>query len=254
MITIKNKVAIERMYYAGQVLADLFHTLPSIIKAGMNTGALDAWIENYLKERGIVSETKGYRGYQHASCISVNDEVVHGIPRKDKIIREGDLIKIDICGSWKDYCADAARSYIVGSEKKKEVQQLIDVAQKALDRGIEKAQVGNRLGDISAAIQHEIEQHGYAVVRDFAGHGIGKHMHEDPEILNYGKVGQGPLLRSGMAFALEPMLVMGNHEVVIADDGWTVKTKDKSLAAHVEDTIVLTEQGPRILTRKNGES
>jgi methionyl aminopeptidase len=250
MITIKNKQAIQKMQTAGQLLANIFDELPSVVGEGISTLEIDAWIEQALVERELVSQTKGYKSYRHASCISLNDEVVHGIPQKNKIVKHGDLVKIDICASWKGYCADGARCYFVG-EPSQEAQRLVMAAQAALDKGIEKAIPGNRLTDISAAIQAEVEKHGFGVVRDFAGHGIGKQMHEDPEILNYGKPGQGPVLRPGMTFALEPMITMGRYEVYIVDDGWTVKTKDKSLAAHVEDTILITQEGPKILTRRN---
>jgi methionyl aminopeptidase len=250
MITIKNKVAIQRMHQAGQLLAMLFDELFAIIKPGVSTFDIDSWIERALLAKGLVSQSKGYHGYRHASCVSINEEVVHGIPHKDRIIQDGDLVKVDICAAWKGYCADAARCYFAGKVTQ-EKRHLVDVAQKALDKGIEQAKSGNRLSDISAAIQQEVEKHGYGVVRDFAGHGIGKMMHEEPEILNYGKPGHGPLLRPGMAFALEPMITRGNYTVYVDCDGWTVKTKDKSLSAHVEDTIIITDDGARILTRKD---
>lgn len=250
MITIKNKLSIQKMHYAGQELAEVLNGIKEIIVPGVSTLELDAWIDKELKKRSLISQSKGYKGYKHVSCISVNDEVVHGVPNAEKVIKEGDLVKVDICASWKGYCADAARCYVVGKPPM-EVQKLIEVAQSALNKGIEKAVPGNRLSDISASIQEEIEKHGFGVVRDFAGHGIGKSMHEAPEILNYGKAGHGPFLRPGMTFAIEPMITMGGYQVYVTEDGWTVKTKDKSLSAHVEDTIVITEQGPQILTRKN---
>lgn len=250
MITIKNKLSIQKMQNAGKALAELLDEIHHILIPGMTTLELDSWIAENLKKRGLVSQSHGYKGYKHVSCISINDEVVHGVPRTDKIVKEGDLVKVDICAAWKGYCADAARCFIVGKPNQDNVQQLIDVAQKALDKGIEKAHPGNRLSDISASIQAEVEKYGFGVVRDFAGHGIGKTMHEEPEILNYGKPGTGPILRAGMTFAIEPMITMGKYEVYVTDDGWTVKTKDKSLAAHVEDTILITQQGPQILTRK----
>jgi methionyl aminopeptidase len=250
MITIKNKVAIQKMHYAGQVLADILDGVGSIIKPGVSTFEIDQWVEARLKEQGLVSQSKGYKGYRHSSCVSINDEVVHGVPHKENIIKDGDLVKVDICAAWKGYCADAARCYMVGQLAPK-MTQLVEVAQRALDKGIEKAKPGNRISDISAVIQQEVEKHGFGVVRDFAGHGIGKQMHEEPEILNYGKPGNGPVLRPGMTLAIEPMITEGNYAVYITSDGWTVKTKDKGLAAHVEDTIVITNDGARILTRKD---
>ncbi len=249
MITIKDKSGIEKMYTAGQLLADILAHVPSLIEPGISTLAIDSWIETEIKNKGLVSQMKGYLGsYHHVSCISINDEVVHGVPAKSKIIAEGDLVKIDVCASWKGYCADLARCFYVG-KMPDAVKKFIDTTQKALNKGIEQARAGNRLSDISAAIQQEVEKEGYGVVRDFAGHGIGKKMHEDPEILNYGKPGQGPLLKPGMAFALEPMTTMGSYKVFVMNDHWTVKTEDKSLAAHIEDTVVITEAEPYILTR-----
>ena len=251
MITIKNKAAIHKMEEAGRLLLEIFDQIPNILKPGLNTLELDAWIEEQQKLRNLVSKMKGYRGYRHASCISINDEVVHGVPSAQVVLVDGDLVKVDVCVSWNGYCADMARSYFVGrGNVSSQAQKLVQVARQALDKGIEKARPGNRLTDISAAIQAEVERHGFGVVRDFAGHGIGRQMHEDPEILNYGKASQGPLLQPGMAFALEPMITLGKYDVYITADGWTVKTVDKSLAAHVEDTIVITQDKPKIITRK----
>lgn len=248
MITIKNKAALSKMERAGALLADLFVLLPDVIKAGMSTHDLDQWIARELTKRGLTSKAKGYMGYRHVSCISINDEVVHGVPALEKKLQEGDLVKVDVCASWSGYCADMARCYFVGTPQLQS-DKLVKVAQSALDKGIEKARAGNRLTDISAAIQEEVERHGFGVVRDFAGHGIGKQMHEDPEILNYGKPGKGPILREGMTLALEPMITLGDYKVYVDKDGWTAKTADSSLAAHVEDTIVITQGPARILTR-----
>lgn len=253
MIHIKNDLSIQTMAYAGNILSDIFDQMKDIIAPGVSTAFIDAWIEKQLMLHKLVSCTKGYHGYQHASCISVNDEVVHGVPRLTSIVKEGDLVKVDVCASWNGYCADMARCFFVGSAYSDLAGRLVAVAQQSLNAGIAKAVVGNRLSDISAAIQCEVERNGFSVVRDFAGHGIGKKMHEDPEILNYGKPGCGPLLKEGMAFAIEPMITAGKYDVYIDSDRWTVKTVDGSLAAHVEDTVVITNSGPRILTRKVSE-
>lgn len=250
MITIKNKSSIQKMHHAGQLLAEILDSIATLIKPGISTLSLDSWIEEQLIAKGLRSECKGYGSYNHVSCISINDEVVHGIPHGSKILKTGDLVKVDVCASWQGYCADLARCFFVGAMTEA-VKKFIEVAQSALNKGIDKARPGNHLSDISAAIQIEIESHGYGIVRDFAGHGIGKKMHEDPEILNYGVPGQGPILRAGMAFAIEPMITMGNYQVYVMNDGWTVKTVDKSLAAHVEDTVIVTENEPYILTRAN---
>lgn len=248
MITIKNKLALQKMSTAGKLLSSVFEEVKNVLKPGITTLELDSWLESSLREKQLVSQAKGYMGYKHSSCISVNDEVIHGIPRPDKFIKDGDLVKVDICVSWKGYCADMARCFFVGSVSE-DSKKLVEVAESALRKGISKAVAGARLSDISAAIQQEVEAFGYGILRDFAGHGIGKKMHESPEILNYGKPGQGPVLRPGMTFAIEPMITAGSHDVFITEDGWTVKTKDKSLAAHVEDTIVVTDGSPKILTR-----
>jgi methionyl aminopeptidase len=253
MIHIKDKLSIQKMARAGSLLSDILERVGDLIKPGVSTAEIDAWIESQLQEQGLKSSVKGYMGYRHVSCISLNDVVVHGIPRADCVLQLGDLVKIDVCASWNGYCADMARSFFVGQPSSEQAQKLVDVARQALQKGIEQARVGNRLSDISSAIQNEVEKHGFGVVRDFAGHGIGKNMHEEPEIVNYGKPGKGPLLREGMTFAIEPMITAGKYDVYVTNDGWTVKTVDRSLAAHVEDTIAITSAGPVILTNKNSE-
>lgn len=252
MITIKDQSEINKMGCSGAALAELFDRIQPLVVSGMTTLDLDSWIEKELAKKGLKSQSKGYMGYQYVSCISVNDEVVHGIPSEKRVLKDGDLVKIDVCAALNGYCADMARTFFVGLPAEG-VKKFVDVAQSALCKGIEMASPGNRLSDISAAVQNEVERHGYGVIRDFAGHGIGKTMHEDPEVLNYGSPGQGPLLRPGMTLAIEPMITMGCYKVKVAGDGWTVKTIDNSLAAHVEDTVVISENGPRVLTRISGE-
>jgi methionyl aminopeptidase len=252
MISIKNEEALARMAMAGDLLAGVFEKLPSMCCEGCSTAELDSFIEQELSNNGLLSMMKGYMGYGHVSCISLNDEVVHGVPCEKKKLNTGDLVKIDVCAAYRGYCADMARPYFVGFVAEDNPRRVfVEFAQRALDEGIREARVGNRLTDISAAIQREVERGGYGVVRDFAGHGIGRRMHEDPEILNYGKSGRGPLLEAGMVFALEPMLTMGGYAVYVSDDNWTVKTIDGSLAMHVEDTVAVTKEGPKILTRKS---
>lgn len=250
MITIKNKTIILKMMEAGKRLKSIFSELPTIISIGETTANIDAWIEKSILDKGLTSRMKGYHGYRHVSCISLNDIVVHGVPRHDVTLRDGDLVKIDVCASWQGYCADMARCFFVGNVSQT-AKDLVHVAQLSLDKGIEQAVVGARLTNISAAIQQEVEHYGYGVVRDFAGHGIGKKMHEDPEILNYGTSGKGPVMRHGMAFALEPMITAGAYDVFVDQDNWTVKTTDGSLAAHVEDTVIVTHDGPVIITRED---
>ena len=249
MILIKNKMALSKMETAGMLLAGIVEEVGSLMRPGVSTYEIDFWVAQQLKEKGLVSEMKGYGTYKHVTCISLNDEVVHGVPSKSKILQSKDLVKVDVCASWKGYCADMARCFFVEDIPSDVAKKLVEVAQSALDKGIEQCVPGNRLGDISAAIQKEVEKYGFGVVRDFAGHGIGKSMHEEPELLNYGVAGQGILLREGMTIALEPMITIGSYEVYVTDDEWTVKTEDKSLAAHIEDTVAITAQGPKILTR-----
>ncbi len=248
MISIKNKVALRKMETAGQFLAEICEEIKPSVQVGVSTLFLDDFISKQMAKKGLVSCTKGYMGYKHHSCISLNDEVVHGVPHGSKLLAVGDLVKIDICASWQGYCADMARCFFVEHEESN-AKKLVKAAQDSLDAGIVQMRVGGRLTDISAAIQKKVEAEGFGVVRDFAGHGIGKRMHEEPEVLNYGEPGRGPVLQVGMALAIEPMITAGGYQVYITSDGWTVKTKDKSLAAHVEDTVVLTEHGPKVLTR-----
>jgi methionyl aminopeptidase len=248
MILIKNEHSIDLMSRAGRLLAGMFQQLPQVVIPGVSTHDIDAWIDEDLVRRGLISQSKGYHGYRHASCISVNDVVVHGIPHRRKKIVEGDLVKIDVCAAWKGYCADMARCYFVG-EPSKEARRLVEAAEAALVQGIDSARAGNTIGDISFAVQSTIESYGYGIVRDFAGHGIGRRMHEDPEILNYGSRGVGPVIKAGMAFAIEPMITAGAEEVRVLNDGWTAVTADRSLAAHVEDTVIVLHDGPFVITR-----
>lgn len=252
MITIKNEHALRSIRSAGERLALLFAELAAVVLPGVTTAAVDAWIAQALSARGMLSPQKGYRGYRHVSCVSINQELVHGIPSKNKVLQAGDLVKVDVCASWKGYCADMARCFVLGATDETqyvEQKRLAHIATLALDEGIEQMRFDRRLGDVSAAIQREIEKHGCGVVRDFCGHGIGKRMHEEPEIPNYGEFGTGPRLKPGMVFALEPMLTAGDYRIEVAQDGWTAYTVDGSLAAHVEDTVIVTEAGPEVVTR-----
>jgi methionyl aminopeptidase len=247
---IKSKDAIFKMKTAGKLLAEIFEMVPSVIKPGVTTLMIDQWIAGQLKINNLVSQSKGYMGYQHVSCISVNQVVVHGVPSSQVILKQGDLVKVDVCAAWKGYCADMARAYLVDvQEPTVEMSKFITTAQEALQAGIDQAVEGNRLFDISYAIQQVAEKQGYGIVRDFAGHGIGKNMHEEPDVPNFGKKGTGMILRAGMTFAIEPMITVGHYDVFVMKDEWTVQTTDQSLAMHVEDTILITENGPEVLTR-----
>ena len=248
IIPILDNASLLMMKTAGDLLSQVFATIASNVVAGLSTADLDSLIERELDARKLVPGSKGYMGYKHASCISLNDEVVHGIPSSKRFVNAGDLVKIDVCASYHGFFADMARSFLVPPIDES-VRQFVNVARLALDKGIVHAREGNRLSDISAAIQREVESHGYGVVRDFAGHGIGRAMHEEPEILNYGVPGKGPILKVGMALALEPMITMKSYRVFVEHDGWTVRTVDGGLAAHVEDTVIITDNGPMIITR-----
>lgn len=250
MIIIKNKVALEKMRTAGQLLAHIMtsSTLLDIIQPGISTLAIDSLIERQMRAVGLKPECKGYGGYKHATLVSPNDVVVHGVPSKDIILKSGDFIKIDVVGSYKGYCADMTRQFFVG-QINPAAQHLAEVAQQSLDAAIKKIAPGVQLSDISAAIQSAVEAAGYGVLRDFAGHGIGKDMHEDPDVFNYSDGDSGIILREGMTLAIEPMITEKHYDVIVMDDGWTVKTADGGLGAHVEDTIAVTAHGAEILTR-----
>lgn len=249
MIPIKTTEQFQTMREAGRLLAHLYdEILASFVQPGVSTGEIDGVVDMYLKKHNLQSQTKGYCGYRHVSCIALNDEVVHGVPSPKRTVNQADIVTVDVCAAWNGYCADMARTFVM-PQASLQARRLVEVAYLSLDAGIAAFLPGNRLGDVSSAVQAVIEGAGYSVVRDFAGHGIGKSMHEDPELLNYGTAGTGPLLEVGMAFAIEPMLTIGSPAVYIGRDGWTVKTISRSLAAHVEDTVLITENGPEIITR-----
>jgi methionyl aminopeptidase len=246
MITIKNKVAIGKMREAGRLLAEIMGKVQ--VLEGTTTLEIDSWIENEMQKCGLVAVCKGYGGYRYATCISLNDEVIHGIPSNKVILKSGDFVKIDVAGSYKGYCVDMTRYFFVGAVKES-AKKLAETAQRALDRAIKEIMPGKHLSDISASIQGEVERAGFGIVRDFAGHGIGKKLHEDPQIPNFGVTGEGPILREGMVFAIEPMITEKSEKIKIMGDKWTVKTVDGGLAAHVEDTVAVASSGAEVLTR-----
>ena len=254
MVTIKSKKEIELMKEAGKVTALVHKAIEEAIKPGITTLDLDKIAEQTMKKYGAISAEKGYdpgiRGippYPASTCISVNDEVIHGIPSKNKIIKEGDIVSVDLVALKNGYNGDAARTYMVGNVSK-EAKRLVEVTKQAFFEGIKYARKGNRLGDISHAIGEYVKSQGYSVVREFEGHGIGKEMHEEPGIPNYGKAGRGIRLEPGMTLAIEPMVIQGKPNILELDDGWTIITEDGSLAAHYENTILITENEPEILT------
>lgn len=248
MIIIKNKLAIGKMRIAGHRLAKILQDIAQFVTPGVSTAELNDLIEINMIKAELRPECKGYHGYCFATCISLNDVVVHGVPSKKIVLKSGDFVKIDVVGSYKGYCADLTRFYFVG-EVTPIIRRLAKTAQIALDAAIDIAKPNRHLSDLSAVVQRVVEDAGFNVVRDFAGHGIGKNLHEPPEILNFGKSGQGPILKEGMTLAIEPMITQRDWAIEIMKDGWTVKTKDGGLSAHVEDTIVITKNGAEILTR-----
>ena len=247
MIIIKSGQEIELMRRAGKVCGDILKELGNIIKPGISTMEIDRFVEKTVKANGMKASEKGYCGYPASVCVSINEEVVHGIPSKKRILREGDIVSVDLVVEYKGYMADAARTYAVG-EISPEARHLIETAEKAFFDGIAFAKEGYRLSDISNAIQKTVEGEGFGVIRDFVGHGIGSDMHEDPQIPNYGKPGKGPRLQKGMTLAIEPMITQGSYEVDVLQDNWTAVTIDGGLAAHYENTVVITDGEPQLLT------
>lgn len=235
------------MRRAGKVCGDILKELGNIIKPGISTMEIDRFVEKTVKANGMKASEKGYCGYPASVCVSINEEVVHGIPSKKRILREGDIVSVDLVVEYKGYMADAARTYAVG-EISPEARHLIETAEKAFFDGIAFAKEGYRLSDISNAIQKTVEGEGFGVIRDFVGHGIGSDMHEDPQIPNYGKPGKGPRLQKGMTLAIEPMITQGSYDVDVLQDNWTAVTIDGGLAAHYENTVVITDGEPQLLT------
>lgn len=246
LISLKEKDEILKLKESAKVLVNGFKAVYKKLEVGIKTKLLDQVVEKEITHCGAIPAFKGYRGFPASICVSINEEVVHGIPG-NRIIHEGDIVSIDMGVKLNGYFTDAARTFRVGriTEDKK---RLLQVTKKSLYLGIEEFQKGNRLSDISHNIQSYVEKKGFSVVRELVGHGIGTSLHEDPQIPNYGAPHNGPLLKPGMVFAIEPMVNMGEKEITFDDDGWTVRTADKEPSAHFEHTVVLTDNGPEILT------
>ncbi len=247
MIIRKAPAEIERMARAGAVVADTLALIGERARPGISTQELDELAEEFIRSRGGVATFKGYRGYPASICTSPNDMVVHGIPGL-YTLREGDLLSVDVGVTLDGFVADSAYTFPIG-EVSPEAERLLEGCQAALAAGIDQCRVGNRLSDISHAIQRVTEEHGFSVVRSLVGHGVGRSMHEEPQIPNFGEPGRGPLLSEGMTFAIEPMINAGGAEVVLHDDEWSISTADSSLSAHFEHTVAITEDRPRILTQ-----
>lgn len=251
MIIIKTEEEILKMKKAGEILADVHKEIAKIIKPGISTMDIDRFVEDYLAKRGAKAAQKGYQGYEYATCASINDEICHGFPRED-LLKDGDIVTIDMVVDLDGWLADSAWSYAVGNISE-EARKLLDVTRKSLYLGIEKAVIGNRIGDISNAIQKYVEANGFSVVRDFVGHGIGSSIHEDPQVPHYGNPGRGPRLTEGMVITIEPMINVGTFRLKIDDNQWTARTLDGKLSAQYEHTIAITKDGPLIITDQGEE-
>ena len=247
MITIKSNREIDLMIEAGRITALAHRKVKEAIRPGISTYELDKIAEETIRACGATPSFKGYNGFPGSICASINNVVVHGIPKPNTILKNGDIISVDIGANYKGYHGDSAMTHGVGevSESRK---KLMEVTEASLYKGLEQAKPGNRLSDISHAIEAYVLEHGYSVVKDFTGHGIGRNLHEDPAIPNYGQAGHGPILKPGMTLAIEPMVNAGKYGVRILSDDWTTVTVDKSDSAHFEHTIVITENGYKILT------
>jgi len=246
MIIYKTEEEIQAMRESNQIVASILYELKSIIKPGVQTKYLDDYAEKRAKELGAQPAFKGYRGYPASLCISVNEEIVHGIPCSRKL-KEGDIVSLDFGVLYNGYYGDAARTYPVGNVLM-QAQRLIAAAEGAFYKGLEQMEEGRRISDISASVQSYVESQGFSVIRTFVGHGIGHSLHEEPQVPNFGLPGRGPKIRRGLVLAIEPMIAAGNWEVEILSDGWTAVTKDRSLAAHFEQTVALTSKGIEVLS------
>jgi methionyl aminopeptidase len=248
VIVLKSERELDRMRAAGRILAEVKDRLKAIVRPGISTQDIDTDVEAFILSRGAQSAFKGYRGYPATVCTSINEEVVHGIPSPKRKLREGDIIGLDLGCIVDGYYADCAVTLPVGRVSAR-AQELMDATRESLGKAIVQCRVGNRLGDISHAVQSHCESHGFGVVRAFVGHGIGRELHEEPQVPNFGDPGRGTVLKAGMVLAIEPMVTMGSWEVRVLEDRWTAVTVDGSLAAHFEDTIAITQNGPEVLTR-----
>lgn len=247
MIILKSAEEINIMKTAAGVTAQILYDLYDFVKPGISTKDIDTFVEERILEKNMIPSFKGYNGYPASACVSVNEEIVHGIPRADHIIQEGDIVSVDIGSTYKGFVSDAARTYAAG-EISKDAQHIIKACRDSFFEGIKYCTEGHKLSDISHAIQQVAEGEGFGVVRDLVGHGVGRNMHEDPQIPNYGAPGRGPKLMAGMTLAIEPMINAGTYEVDYLDDGWTITSLDKSLSAHYENTVVITKDKPEIIT------
>lgn len=246
---LRSPAELAIMRRAGRLVADTLQMLVERVVPGVSTAQIDIWATEFITERGAVPSFKGYQGFPASVCTSINEEIIHGIPGY-RTVKDGDVLSLDLGVIWDGFQGDSALTIGVGKVSTK-TQKLIKVTRIALVEGIRFSKIGNRVGDISWAIQRYAERCGYEVIREYTGHGIGRDMHEEPQFPNYGRPGRGKRIKGGMVFALEPMLTMGTWKTCVLEDGWTVVTQDKRLAAHFEHTIAVTEDGPEILTLRD---
>ena len=247
MIQLKNSAQISAMMEAGRITGEALLVAREHVREGVSTKALDTLIREYIEKCGAKPSFLGYSGFPASACISINDEVIHGIPSKNRILREGDIVKIDVGAFYKGFHGDSARTIAVGNVSE-EAKRLIEVTRKSFFDGVAAVKTGNRMGDVGSAIQRCVEGAGYSVVKRYIGHGVGRELHESPDVPNFGTQGRGVRLCAGMTLAIEPMVNIGSEEVYELPDGWTVKTRDGSLSAHYENTIALTSEGVVITT------
>ena len=245
-ITIKSPREIEIMRQAGRITAAARSLAREMVTPGITTAQIDREVRHFIEKSGAVPTFLGYGGYPASVCLSVNEEVIHGIPGK-RVLKEGDIVSVDVGATYKGFVGDCAGTYVAGTASP-EAKRLIEVTRQSFFEGIRFARAGNRIGDISHAVQAYVESNGFGIVRDYVGHGVGREMHEAPEVPNYGSEGRGPRLLKGMTIAVEPMVTAGTWEIRVLKDGWTVVTKDGKLAAHYENTIAITDGEPEILT------
>ncbi len=247
MIHLKNNSEIEKLYRAGQVVKNTLFLMEDNISPGIKTLELDALAEEYILSQKCIPGFKGMYDYPYTLCVSINDEVVHGLP-SNRILKEGDIVSIDVGSIYDGFYGDHAETFCVGKVSK-DALKLVDITKQSLDIGIKEVKIGNRIGDIGYAIQSFVEKNGYSVVRELVGHGIGQNLHEEPQVPNYGMANTGPLIEAGMCIAIEPMVNIGTYEVFVKDDKWTYCTKDGKLSAHFEHSIAVTNEGTKILTK-----
>jgi methionyl aminopeptidase len=251
MIIYKSPDEIDKMRVSGRITAGTIERVLAAVRPGASTADLDAVAEAYIREQGAIPSFKGYRGFPASICTSINNEIVHGIPSGRRILRVGDLVSLDFGAIWEGFHSDSAVTVFVGEPPSSEAEKLVRITEEALEAGIAQIRPGARIGDVSSAVQQVAEGAGFSIVREYVGHGVGRSLHEDPQVPNYGTPGRGPELRPGLVLAIEPMVNLGGWQTRVLADDWTVVTADGSLSAHFEHTIAVTEDGREVLTSRS---